>query len=289
MAFDARQGEGGDAVHAMCGQSCGLGLWHRTVFSLFPGVPPPWFLVAMYLSWNVGLDLMTPNFICDVQVTPSPMDNSTPPSHKYYRWQLTPLPVLRSVLIYLGLVFTTPLLAPPPLPSSQDASGNFRRLAGNTTVPRAQTAPAGSEATRRPALTPQLHSLSLGPSGTGAAAGFSYAHSGSAAAAAAAAAANTNGSTPSMLGGGLGTPHSSLAPPGAGGGGGPLPGQRIVVLVADNDSTGLAVKLLMAMVKPGRDVVILVHVVRAFRGCSQGGVRVCWGGGGESRRCLVET
>eukprot|EP00198_Chlamydomonas_reinhardtii_P000390 XP_001689725.1 predicted protein [Chlamydomonas reinhardtii] len=39
---------------------------------------------------------------------------------------------------------------------------------------------------------------------------------------------------------------------------------RIVVLVADNDSTGLAVKLLMAMVKPGRDVVILVHVVSSI-------------------------
>ncbi|KAG2424565.1 hypothetical protein HXX76_014445 [Chlamydomonas incerta] len=152
--------------------------------------------------------------------------------------------------------------------SAQDASGNFRRLAGNTTVPRAQTAPAGSEATRRPALSPQLHSLSVGPGGGGGAAaagGFSYANSGSAAAAAAAAVANGIGAgTPGMLGGGLGTPHSSVAAPGGGGGGGPLPGQRIVVLVADNDSTGTAVKLLMAMVKPGRDVVVLVHVVSSI-------------------------
>lgn len=41
------------------------------------------------------------------------------------------------------------------------------------------------------------------------------------------------------------------------------PGQRIVVLAADNESTTLAVQLLMALVKPGRDVVVLVTVVNS--------------------------
>ncbi len=38
-------------------------------------------------------------------------------------------------------------------------------------------------------------------------------------------------------------------------------GQRIVVLVADNDATCLAVQLLTALVRPGRDHVVLVTVV----------------------------
>ncbi|GIL85258.1 hypothetical protein Vretifemale_13864, partial [Volvox reticuliferus] len=39
------------------------------------------------------------------------------------------------------------------------------------------------------------------------------------------------------------------------------PGQCIVMLVADNESTSMAVQLLMALVKPGRDRVVLVTVV----------------------------
>ncbi len=39
------------------------------------------------------------------------------------------------------------------------------------------------------------------------------------------------------------------------------PGQRIVVLVADNESTTMAVQLLMSLVKPGKDRVTLVTVV----------------------------
>ncbi|GIL55499.1 hypothetical protein Vafri_11071, partial [Volvox africanus] len=38
-------------------------------------------------------------------------------------------------------------------------------------------------------------------------------------------------------------------------------GQRIVMLLADNESTSMAVQLLMALVKPGRDRVVLVTVV----------------------------
>ncbi|EFJ40761.1 hypothetical protein VOLCADRAFT_99345 [Volvox carteri f. nagariensis] len=116
---------------------------------------------------------------------------------------------------------------------AQDAHAPFRRLAGNVT-PAFGLAHGATDSPHAPhAIT--LHPAVIGGGGGGAAAG---------------------GQDP------------SASSPTSGAGVGPVadlrniaPGQCIVILVAENESTSMAVQLVMALVKPGRDRVVLVTVV----------------------------
>ncbi|KAG2493032.1 hypothetical protein HYH03_008695 [Edaphochlamys debaryana] len=140
---------------------------------------------------------------------------------------------------------------------AQDASGQFRRLVGNSTP----AAAAGGLAFRRPQLA--LSSLALGASAAGGPGGLGPAFS-------------TPVPPSPGAGGGPMLQHSpSLSgampstPTGGGGGSG---GLRVVCFVADNDATGMAVRLLMALVRPQRDSVVLVHVASTI--LQESGARV---------------